>query len=512
MEVNNVKKLNALLMIMFAAMMLVTSVASAKSFGGRSSSSSSRPSISRSSTGSGSSRFTMPSKSTAIKTGVAGAAVAGAYYNSKPAAPIKVTRDNVMGSLSGGKGATGDAAGVLYKDFQARNTVKPVTKINVADIEKTFSKDYRSNRKTEYYGAYRQAPSQQYQQATNHSYGFWDGMMFASMLDNVGDRRMYYNHQTEPAFQQWRTDANSACANGDKSVCDKLADLDREMAEYKSKGVKQDPTYMTPGIDPDIYESNNIDPKTLPTLKICTGSTGSDYNRYVSLIGKVTKMTVIAVPTNGSGDNLAKLASGECDLGFIQNDLIVTPNIKTIVTLNQLEVGMLVCPKYIKRMDDLSIKETILVGSDQTGSQFTLERLREVVPALAKATVDNTHPILESVNVASSTANTCVFAVSTPDFVAFKQLDQSNKFVGIPLSEANFKDGKTPYQLVMVMVEHYKNLTQEEFKKRGWFKSGGTDTISVLTSLVAPQNWIDQNKQMYDLLLLESTNLKTSLQ
>jgi TRAP-type uncharacterized transport system substrate-binding protein len=491
-----------MLVSIFIAFMLLTSVADAKGggFGGRSSSSSS-------------SRSSISVRSVSKAAAVGGGA---AYFSSntsttsKPA-PIKVTRDNVMSSLSGGKGAKGDAAGALYKDFQVRNSPKPITRLSQADIQTRFTPQYRQNRRTDYYGSYTPTYSNYYH--PRPSYGMWDAIMFASIMDNVGDRKMYYNHQSDPAFQSWRTDANAACAAGDKDVCEKLADLDKEMNEYKSKGVKQDPNYITPGIDPDIYESNNIDPSTLTTLKICTGALGSDYVSYANTIGKVTKMKVQSVPSNGSADNITKLASGACDLAFVQDDLVTT-GLTKVVTLNQLEVGLLICraDAGIKTVKDLTDKNIVYVGSDQTGSQFTLDQLKSTVTNLSKVTIDNTHSILEAVNVAGNTPNSCVFGVSTPGFVGFTQLDQSNKFKGIPIFSFDFPNKKTSYTLVTVDVAHYKNLTQDQYKKYGWFTAGGTDTIGVSTSLVVPQNWIDQNQQMYNLLLLEKSNLASSLQ
>lgn len=492
------KKLSIMLVSMFITLMLLTSLANAKGggFGGRSSISSSRSSISI-------------RPSTVVKAGAVGGAAYASTNSSKPA-PIKVTRDNVMGSLSGGKGAKGDAAGALFKDFQTRNTPKPVTRLSQADIQTQFTPQYRQNRRTDYYGSYQPPVSAYYH--PQPSYGMWDAIMFASIMDNVGDRQMYYHHQNDPSFQSWRTDANAACAAGDKDVCEKLADLDKEMAEYKAKGTKPDPTYITPGIDPDIYESNNIDPATLPTLKICTGALGSDYVSYANTIGKVTKMKTQSIPSNGSADNITKLASGTCDLAFVQDDLATT-GLTKIVTLDQLEIGLLVCrtDTNIKNVKDLSNQITIYVGSDQTGSQFTLEQLKGNVPKLSNVTINNTHSMLEAINLADTTPNSCVFGVSTPDFVGFKQLDRSNKFKGIPIFNSDFAN-KSTYKLVTVGIEHYKTLTQEQYKKYGWFTAGGTDTIAVTTSLIAPQNWIDQNKQMFDLLLLEKNNLSKSLQ
>jgi hypothetical protein len=271
--------------------------------------------------------------------------------SSRPSSPpIKVTRDNVLNNL-GSKGAKGAAAGILYKDFQSRSTgpIKPDGKLNTADIDKVFSPSYRTSRRTDYYGSYRPSYSNHYRDTVyaNHGggYGIWDLMLFNSIMDNVGDRQMYYHHQNDPAFQDWRRDANAACTNGDKNVCVKLADLDREMAEYRNKGVQMNPSYITPGIDPDIYEANNIDPKTLPELKICTGSLGSDYNRFATTMVKVTKLKVKSIQTNGSVDNIAKLASGECDLGFVQDDLVNTPNLKKIFTIRSWSTAL---PKEVR--------------------------------------------------------------------------------------------------------------------------------------------------------------------
>lgn len=525
------KKIYTILATMFITMMVMSSVADAKggSFGGRSSGgsfSSGSRSISigggsrSSSSSSWSSRPSSPGSS-AFKIG-GGAAAAGysssSSSSSKPA-PIKVTRDNVLSSL-GNKGAKGDAAGILYKDFQSRNAspIKTNGKLNTADIDRVFSPSYRQSRRSDYYGRYNPTPTTHYRDVVyaNHSggYGIWDLMLFNSIMDNVGDRQMYYHHMNDPAFQDWRRDANAACAAGDRDVCDKLADLDREMSEYRQKGIQQNPSYMTPGVDPDIYEANNIDLSKLPEIKICTGAIGSDYSRFAAEVTKITKLKVKSIPSNGSVDNLAKMATGECDLGFVQDDLTTSSNLKKVVTLNQLEAGLLVCSKEpgLTTVAGLTDSHTIFVGSDQTGSQFTMDQLRKVVPSLARAKLDETHPTMEAVGMMASTPKSCMFAVSTPDFPGFKELDKSGKFQGIPLFSTHFTNKHPTYKLVTVDIGHYKNLTQEEYKSYGLGKSGGTDTIAVSTSMVAPQTWIDQNKQLYDLLMLERLNLQTSLQ
>jgi TRAP-type uncharacterized transport system substrate-binding protein len=332
-------------------------------------------------------------------------------------------------------------------------------------------------------------------------------------MDNVGDRGMYYHHQQEPAFQQWRTDANAACSAGDADVCEKLKDLDREMSEYKAKGTLVNPAYVTPGVDPDIYEANNIDPSKLAEIKVCTGAIGSDYLRYQAQIGKITKLRVTPITTNGSVDTLAKMATGECNIGFVQNDISLSPSLETIVTMKQLEVGLLICNKStkIKTAADVNKDTVVYIGSDQTGSQFTFSELQKLSGSLGKAVVNNTLPALQAAEVVQAQPQSCFFAVSTPEFPGFMSLDKSGKAHGVPIL-AEHLSKNNPYKLVVADVKHYKNLTQDEYKSYNWFNTRGTDTIAVPTGLVAPQSWIDQNKDLYNILLLEKLNLQTAIQ
>ena len=505
-EVIKMKKFSVYVLTLTMSLMLIlTSTmvdAKSRSFGGRSSFSSSRSasrSISISKPSSSSSKSSSSSSSSSSST----------------SAPIKVDRKTVLSSL-GKKGATGEQAGLLFKDFQKKSQpINPRAKLNTADIEKVFTPSYRQGRRSEYYNGYTPSPSPHYREITyanqSSGYGIWDYMMFSSILDNVGDRQMYYHHQSDPSFQDWRRDANAACAAGDTDVCEKLKDLDREMAEYKSKGVQPNSNYITPGIDPDIYEANNIDITKLPEIKLCTGAMGSDYSRYASNLSKVTKLKVKTVPTNGSADALAKLATGECDLGFTQTDLLPVTGLNNVINLSQLEVGLLVCPKdaNYKTFGDLTADTKVYIGSDQTGSQFTADKLRSVVPTFANVQLNTEHTVLEAVGIMTATKKDCLFAVSTPDFSAFKELDKNGNFVAVPLNDNQFKDSKPTYTRVVVDKKHYTNLTQSEYV--GWDTEDGTNTIGVSTSLVAPQNWVDQNRQVYDILLLERVNLQASL-
>lgn len=481
---------------------LVLFTSTTLALGSRSSSSSSSSSSRSSSSSKSSSSFSFSKPSSSSSGGSSSSSKSSSYT---------INRASSLSSLSN-KGATGEQAGALFKRFQQSKPTTSSYKTS-ADLSKSFDPIVKSQRRSSYYNGYTPSYGSRYQtvvvQHQNSGYGIWDLMLFNSIMDNVGDRAMYYHHQNDPAFQSWRSDANEACAAGDKDVCDKLKDLDREMAEYKAKGIQQNDKYITPGVDPDIYESNNIDIKSLNKIKVCTGGFGSDYNRFSSQLGKAIKIPVEMVSTNGSIDNLTKLGSGECDLGFVQSDLVSsTPNLINILKLNKQEVSALICGvnSGVQIVGDIKPTTKIYIGSDQTGSQFTMDEFRKINNKLNVANVDTSKTT--TVVMKDITKSDCFFSVSDTDNQFIKMLDDKKEFKLIPIEDMG------SYTKTKVNTNEHKNLTQDRYKTVfGYlFGTNGTVTVGTSTILVAPKSWVDQNKQAFDLLVLESNKLENYLQ
>jgi len=69
------------------------------------------------------------------------------------------------------------------------------------------------------------------------SFGLWDGLMLWSLLNSLsspGHASFFYNNQNDPGYQQWRAEAQRAAAT-DPAVAQKLADLDRQMAQMQGQ-------------------------------------------------------------------------------------------------------------------------------------------------------------------------------------------------------------------------------------------------------------------------------------
>lgn len=393
------------------------------------------------------------------------------------------------------------------KLYERVSTARPSLKVNNSYGKfdpSVFSSSYRQNRRASYYNGYTPSPTYTVVNAGSN-YGPWDSLLMWSMLDNVGDRQMYYHHQNDPYFQQWRADAEKV-AQTNPEVAQKLKSLDADVQSYRNKGVSVNPNYVTNGVDPDIYEANNIDFSKINEVKICTGSNQSEFDSYASKITNITNVKVVKVPSNGSVDNLEKLAKGECDMAFTQNDVFEGYNsIKKILTIDKEEGTLLFCPKTsnINTFADLKEKKPkIKVASTQTGSIFTLTNL------LKSNSIDIN---LEEVSLIEKEFETdsCIFTVASANSFTANVIDKTKYYNLVQIRKNavlanNFDD-------VYADRGDFPNSTKET-TLYNYFSKHGTDVLGVKTSLVTTDSWIEQNKLGYDIFIMNKVNLEEGIE
>ncbi len=82
---------------------------------------------------------------------------------------------------------------------------------------------------------------------TRH-FGVWDGLLLWGLLNTLsqpGRAQFFYSNQSDPGYLEWRAQMNTAAA-GDPALRDKLAELDREVAQKQGQP-------KTPGkLPPDV--------------------------------------------------------------------------------------------------------------------------------------------------------------------------------------------------------------------------------------------------------------------
>ncbi len=112
---------------------------------------------------------------------------------------------------------------------------------------------------------------------SGRSFGAWDGFFLGMLLSNLsrpGAADWFHNNQYDPGYQQWRAEADRQ-AQGNAALRERLADLDRQLAERKDQ--PRDPGAPPPDIPADVARA---DPDRTPS----TGG-GGGYVWIVVLLG-----------------------------------------------------------------------------------------------------------------------------------------------------------------------------------------------------------------------------------
>jgi len=122
-------------------------------------------------------------------------------------------------------------------------------------------------------------------------FGMWDGMMMWFMLDNMSNRQyqnMYYNHQNDEGFKQWREEANKlAVDNADLKA--KLAVLDNKVKELD--GTPIDPNYMPDDVDHDLLLAKDVLDKK--EGNIVTEEEEEDGFGFLSIIATIAVIAIL---------------------------------------------------------------------------------------------------------------------------------------------------------------------------------------------------------------------------
>lgn len=349
-----------------------------------------------------------------------------------------------------------------FNKFKA-NSTNNTSRDNIAQ---SFNKT-RKIRRSEYLKSYR-PPT--YVAAYPQNFGMWDSLMLWSILDNINDRAMYYNHKDDPGMKEWYAAAQEQ-AKTNAELRDKLSKLDEYVKYMEQNKISPNSSYL-PTDNPDLWINSSTE---LTKITVCTSSNVDGYATFVKDISKYTQLSSEAIKTNGTLDNIEKLTKSECDLGIIQADAITTGLVK-IKELG-LEPAILVCSN--KHSDE----KIVYVAENETGSQHTLNKVKDSINA---TNVMISHTASDAVMNANEN-NSCMFTVSNPSSASLKFAD-ALKMKLIPIStHENYID-------VIIDDTRYKNMKS-------------VDTIATKTLLVTTNNWIANHKEVYDKILTGLTGL-----
>lgn len=87
-------------------------------------------------------------------------------------------------------------------------------------------------------------------------YGGFDSMFLWYMLLNSSHNSFYYHNRSDPAIQEWRSEAERL-AQDNTELKARLDALDAKTAEMSAAGIVEEPGKLPEGIDPDLVYSRD---------------------------------------------------------------------------------------------------------------------------------------------------------------------------------------------------------------------------------------------------------------
>ena len=246
-----------------------------------------------------------------------------------------------------------------------------------------------------------------------------------------------------------------------------------------------------------------------PTLRICTGPEGGNYQRAARIVGQLLRgsMTVEYIdPTPGSIGNLDKLVAGDCDVAPVQKDAILVysnkhPNQATKFeqagTLYD-ELVHLMCNKGAKvgRVTDLrSGNHKLAIGSLESGSAVTRDSFVAADKGYEKAPISTAGGIRAIEQAKIGTDVKCVLFTSALNSKTIREADQfsEGKLELIRVNDGDFDTAKDPaskkpiYSYVKIPSGTYPNL-----------QSGSVSTVAVEAIWAIRTDFADSKPKQYE--------------
>lgn len=251
-----------------------------------------------------------------------------------------------------------------------------------------------------------------------------------------------------------------------------------------------------------------------PTINVCTGPDGGNYQRAVIEVMKQAKdrIDIKTIDSRGSIDNLDKLASGACDIAPIQNDAMIVYKRKYAKDAGNLEKAGTLYKEYvhlicnrksgISRVTDLmGNKYRIAIGPGGSGSAVTWDSFILADKRYGDAP---TVPLsglraLEKVKMGDEVACMLFTAALNSGFVLTNVNDAGEYIHLIKTDDGDFANAKDDRG---VAIYNYETIPNKTYPK---LQDGSVKTVAVDALWVARSAFIDEKERVYN-WFLESKN------
>ena len=414
-------------------------------------------------------------------------------------------------SSAGATGANASSSSPIYR--------------NAANNSGSRSGDYW-DRRNGFYGGW-DTPNYVYGGAAR--YGMFDGLFLGYMLGHAmtpSYARMAYHHQNDPGMKQWMRDMEEQAADN-AEVRSQLNELKAQMAAMA--GTPIDPSYLPPGMDPDLVMAPEVVASLTPTFKLCTADPNGNYHRFGTLLKSSAALgvNVELVNTAGSMENLALLQADKCDGAYVQRNAFTVyaernPSgsyyFERLAT-PALEYAHMVCNRDsdVDDVGDLAGK-TLLVGEPGSGTEVTWSEFVGMDSNYAGVTTRKEGGSRALQQVATGQADCMMYVASLNTELMQTANSMGDRLVLVPVNDWDFNDkkygggklfqghldqsGERVYEFQHVPDDQYNNIQDGIFFSE-------VETLTVPVDMVASLEWSEKNKTAYSYLIeavLESQN------
>ncbi|MDD5271724.1 MAG: hypothetical protein PHU14_03280 [Methylovulum sp.] len=254
------------------------------------------------------------------------------------------------------------------------------------------------------------------------TFGMLSGLFLYKLLNNPASAGEYaYNHQNDADYLKWRAEADRL-AKDNADLKAQLAKLDS--AKNSQGGAAPNPNWLPNGVPAAAVMSDTALKASQADFKVCVGSEGGPYYKVAQkdmLPELIQWVNLNPIITKGTPEIMAKLASGDCDAGFIQGDSRFNNQQLDVVFKPFLEAGHLACnaATHAKTIGDMADK-TLWIPQN-SGSRMTWDRFVELNPVYSKVTVKNAVNYEDAILKAVQ-GNDCLFYMAAPHAAAIDRL------------------------------------------------------------------------------------------
>jgi TRAP-type uncharacterized transport system substrate-binding protein len=302
---------------------------------------------------------------------------------------------------------------------------------------------------------------------------------------------------------KWRGEADRL-AKDNAELGSQLSKMD---SEKQTKSGTPNPDWLPEGVPASAVLSDAALKSSQPDFNVCVGTQAGPYYMVAQshmLPSLVEWVNLNPIITEGTPDILAKIASGNCDAGFIQGDAAFDKNQLEVIFKPFLEVAHLACNANVKGESITDLSGQALWIPKNSGSRATWDRLVTLNSEYGKITVKDAVNYEDAILKAIQT-QACLFFMAAPHISPIDRLIDRKELKLVAINDAALlKDGT--YQERSLSSSDYSKTIPSHLLAAGYIQ-----TIVAPATFVISNTWKSKQPELAAKISLRLADIEKQL-